>query len=444
MFVTDRQTLCDLQIFGESADAGSVYALFASGLTPGGRAKLEQMLLVPLDDCIALRKRRDTVRYFMEQDCALPVKLEDLKFVDGYLRMEACVGGFSVWRWGLRRFRSCFLPDNRLYVCMRGARLLKAVVQDCYRWTCENGGAVAGEVGVYRERMKELICRTGLVQALPEKRVSDMACRRLDDCFRRLEVVKVRELLDMLYELEVLMHVAKVAKARGLHLPEYVEKKRCLEMKGLYHPLLVHPVANDCCLSPDKPLCFLTGPNMAGKSTYMKAVGIAVYLAHVGFPVPAASMRISVFRGMFTTINLADNLEAGYSHYYGEVRRIKYVAERIRELQDVVVIFDELFRGTNVKDACDASLAVIGALARLPVGIFVISTHLLEVASRLADGGNIDFRCFGIGKKGSGLQYTYLLREGISDERLGMEILNREGVVETILAAGGVCFKEKC
>ena len=76
MFVTDRQTLCDLQIFGESADAGSVYALFASGLTPGGRAKLEQMLLVPLDDCIALRKRRDTVRYFMEQDCALPVKLD--------------------------------------------------------------------------------------------------------------------------------------------------------------------------------------------------------------------------------------------------------------------------------------------------------------------------------------------------------------------------------
>ena len=62
---------------------------------------------------------------------------------------------------------------------------------------------------------------------------------------------------------------------------------------------------------------------MAGKSTCMKAFGVAVYLAHCGLPVPAARMELSVFKGLFTTINLSDNLSLGYSHYYNEVARVK-------------------------------------------------------------------------------------------------------------------------
>lgn len=175
---------------------------------------------------------------------------------------------------------------------------------------------------------------------------------------------------------------------------------------------------------------------MAGKSTYMKAAGVAIYLAHVGFPIPATYMKLSLFHGIFTTINLPDRLDIGYSHYYNEVRRIKQIAEKISELHEVVVIFDELFRGTNVKDAYDASLAVVKALATLHTSIFIISTHLLEVANQLRECKEIDFHCFGITKTKDGeCHYTYSLQPGISEERLGMEILNRERVIETILAA---------
>lgn len=73
----------------------------------------------------------------------------------------------------------------------------------------------------------------------------------------------------------------------------------------------------------------------------------------------------------------------GYSHYYNEVARVKYIVEQVRDLQEVVVVFDELFRGTNVKDAYDASCAVIGGLARLEYGVFMISTHIVEVAEFL-------------------------------------------------------------
>ncbi len=72
---------------------------------------------------------------------------------------------------------------------------------------------------------------------------------------------------------------------------------------------------------------FLTGANMAGKSTFIKPLGIAMYLGHMGFPVPASRMEFAVRDGIFTTINLPDNLSRGASHFYAEVLRIKNVAE---------------------------------------------------------------------------------------------------------------------
>src|SRR3546814_20833413 len=75
----------------------------------------------------------------------------------------------------------------------------------------------------------------------------------------------------------------------------------------------------------------------------------------LGFPVPATRMRTCVLDGLITTINLADNIGAGYSHFYTEVKRVKLVAERIQQTDRLLVIFDELFRGTNVKEAYERS-----------------------------------------------------------------------------------------
>lgn len=109
---------------------------------------------------------------------------------------------------------------------------------------------------------------------------------------------------------------------------------------------------------------FLTGANMAGKSTFMKTFGIVVYLAHMGFPLPVKKMRFSVQNGMYTTINLPDNMMLGYSHFYAEVQRLKKVAEQVGRIGNLVIVFDELFRGTNVKDAHEATLAVMEAFCR--------------------------------------------------------------------------------
>ena len=77
--------------------------------------------------------------------------------------------------------------------------------------------------------------------------------------------------------------------------------------------MIDQPVPNDVAFDHNKNICFVTGANMAGKSTFLKSVGICTFLSQIGFPVPAAYMETSVFKGLITTINLGDNINQGNS-----------------------------------------------------------------------------------------------------------------------------------
>ncbi len=180
-------------------------------------------------------------------------------------------------------------------------------------------------------------------------------------------------------------------------------------------------------------MVFLTGANMAGKSTFMKTFSIAVYLAHMGFPVPAKGMRFSIQNGMFTTINLADNLNLGLSHFYSEVSRVKKVAESVNQNDRLIVVFDELFRGTNVKDAYDATIAVADAFAGKRNCTFIISTHIIEAGEELKKlRDNIKFLYLPTVMEGNVPRYTYQVEEGITGDRHGMVIINNEKILEIL------------
>lgn len=362
---------------------------------------------------------------------------EELKFIEIYLSYTSPFHGVEPVK--ILKLAICnqFKPDNEYYVCRRGteslARLLCKLNSFYTECTAQDAPA---DICYYLERINHAIHQTVLESALSFKYKGIFAFARLDYYFRVKEKEKIREILDIIYEIDALRSVALTAQEHGFTYPVYSESEKVIKIKGLYHPFLASPVENDAELSEKKNICFLTGPNMAGKSTYMKAFGIAVYLSHVGFPVPAESLEISVFNGLFTTINLSDNINLGYSHYFNEVLRVKQVAEKIVQLKNLVVIFDELFRGTNVKDAYDASFAVISSLAGLRRSMFMISTHIIEVAEELKSYDTIDFRCFEIRMEDREPCYTYRLHPGVSCERVGMYILNREKVVEMIRNAG--------
>lgn len=166
---------------------------------------------------------------------------------------------------------------------------------------------------------------------------------------------------------------------------------------------------------------------MAGKSSLLKSVGIAVYLAHIGFPIPAREMQTVIFNGLLSTINLADNIENGLSHYYSEVIRVKKVASLLTERNRMFIILDELFKGTNAKDAFEASLLVINGLAEIENSVFIISSHITELASELKSK-NIKFQHLAHQMIDQKPHFTYQLQEGVAKDGIGMYFIENENI----------------
>ncbi len=202
--------------------------------------------------------------------------------------------------------------------------------------------------------------------------------------------------------------------------------------KGLFHLLLEKPVDYDIQMDEKSNFIFLTGANMAGKSTFIKAVGIAVFLAHIGMPVPAQSASMTVFNGLLSNINVVDNLFKGESYFFNEVQRIKNTITTITGGNKWLVLIDELFKGTNVEDAMRCSTAVIKGLLKIDTSLFILSTHLYEIGEGLKSYNNISFRYFETHVTDDTLSFSYQLKEGISKDRLGYLILSREGVVDLL------------
>jgi len=243
----------------------------------------------------------------------------------------------------------------------------------------------------------------------------------------------ILELIEIYSRLEAWYSMAMAVKTYNLQFPEFVDEERAfLSAEGLYHVMLPVPISYDLSLVPGKNFLFLTGANMAGKSTLIKSVGAAVFLAHIGMGVPAKSMKLSVFDGLLTNINVADNIVKGESYFFNEVQRIKTTIYKVSDGKRWLVLIDELFKGTNVQDAMKCSLTVVRGLLKIPNSLFVLSTHLYEIGEELKSHDNIAFRYFETNVMDDQLEFSYQLKEGISNDRIGYVILRREKVVEML------------
>ena len=171
---------------------------------------------------------------------------------------------------------------------------------------------------------------------------------------------------------------------------------------------------------------------MAGKSTFIKSVGAAVFLAHIGMGVPAQQMKLTLFDGLLSNINVVDNIAKGESFFFNEVQRIKHTIEKINDGKKWLILIDELFKGTNVQDAMKCSSTVIEGLLKMKNSLFILSTHLYEIGEDLKKYPNIDFKYFETSVINDQLHFPYHLKDGISNDRLGYLILKREGVVEML------------
>ena len=241
------------------------------------------------------------------------------------------------------------------------------------------------------------------------------------------------DLLEIYFQLDAWYGMAMAVKHYELHFPEMIPGDQpVLQASGLYHLLLPSPVSYNIVLHQECNFMFLTGANMAGKSTFIKSVGAAVFLAHLGMGVPAQSMQLSLFDGLLSNINVVDNISKGESYFYNEVQRIKATVSKVSDHRKWLILIDELFKGTNVEDAMKCSSTVIEGLLKIKNSLFILSTHLYEIGEALKRYPNISFNYFETVVTGDQLLFNYQLKPGISNDRLGYVILKNEGVVDML------------
>jgi DNA mismatch repair protein MutS len=293
-------------------------------------------------------------------------------------------------------------------------------------------------IQVYFDTIDAYANSNAMLAVLPpfsnEKELSAITLLSLGSfCFKKYKH-EIENLLDIYYQLEAYYSLAQSVKQYQLHFPAFDITKpyASIEAKGLYHLMLPTPTAYDIRMDDNHNFIFLTGANMAGKSTLIRSVGCAIYLAHIGMAIPAESLRIGLFDGMLTNINVTDNIAKGESYFYNEVQRIKNTVTKISDGKKWLVLIDELFKGTNVQDAMRCSLAVIKGLVKLKQNAFILSTHLYEIGEELKVFNNINFKYFETTVENNELSFSYQIKEGISNDRLGYFILQREGVVDML------------
>src|SRR5207302_25783 len=185
-------------------------------------------------------------------------------------------------------------------------------------------------------------------------------------------------------QLDVLSSSSSVAAKRHYTRPTFVEDP-LIELEAGRHPVVEgqidHFIANDCRLSPARRLLLITGPNMGGKSTYMRQVALTVLMAHVGSFVPARAARIGPIDQVFTRIGAADDLAGGRSTFMVEMTESASILHNATEKS--LVLMDEVGRGTSTFDGLALAWAIARHLVERNRCLSLFATHYFEM-TRLA------------------------------------------------------------
>jgi DNA mismatch repair protein MutS len=434
-FSIDTQTLDELNLLGKFRQ-GSVYHLFNKVRTRGGEQLLDNMFRSPLTDAAAINERSAIFNFFQGANLVFPFDVQEINVMREYLDTSSGNSALVVLiRTLMKRALSGLARDERYKKNIQGFQATIGTLNRCHAFL-ETAGATKGPFAHRIRAMKDLLSDKRLERLRNIDIYTSLSVNTLayfDHLLKSVLHKEMEDVLSFIYELDVNIAVSEVARTKGFtYARAWPAEKNILQATELCHPCIKGAVGNAISMHTQRNVLFLTGANMAGKSTWMKSVGIGIYLAHMGFPIAAADMEFSVREGLYSSINVADNISLGYSHFYAEVVRVKRAAEATATGKRLLLMFDELFKGTNVKDAYDGTLAVTEAFADYRGCLFIVSTHIIEVGEALKGRSNIQFVYMPTVMEGAVPRYTYKLQEGITEDRQGMMIIRNEGILDLI------------
>jgi DNA mismatch repair protein MutS len=237
-----------------------------------------------------------------------------------------------------------------------------------------------------------------------------------------------------LAQLDVLAAFAAVAAERGYCRPQFVDDVR-IEIEGGRHPVVESQVerfiANDARLSPSRQLLLVTGPNMGGKSTYMRQVALIALMAHAGSFVPAHAARLGPLDQVFTRIGAADDLAGGRSTFMVEMTESANILHNATAQS--LVLMDEVGRGTSTFDGLALAWAIARQLLERNKALTLFATHYFEmtrIALEYKEAANVHLDA--VEHKDS-IVFLHAVEEGPASQSYGLQVAQLAGVPKAVI-----------
>ncbi|MCF2442973.1 DNA mismatch repair protein MutS [Dyadobacter sp. CY345] len=230
-------------------------------------------------------------------------------------------------------------------------------------------------------------------------------------------------------EFEVLCSIAGFAYSNpSFCFPEIEDEPYTISFTEMGHPLIATEkrICNNFNLAGRGELAMITGSNMAGKSTFLRTVGLNLVLALMGAPCCARSARVSNMK-IFTSMRTQDNLEEGISSFYAELKRIEQLLKLIESQEPIFFLLDEMFKGTNSKDRYKGGASLIKQLSEMNA-FGIISTHDLELAHLTENNPAVENFSFNSEITDDEIHFNYRLTKGICTDFNASELMKKCGI----------------
>ncbi len=241
---------------------------------------------------------------------------------------------------------------------------------------------------------------------------------------------KLKEWLDAIAEFETLSSLAVFSFNHSSYIyPEILEEYFKIEGEDIGHPLIPETkrVDNPVKILSSGKLMLVTGSNMAGKSTYLRSIGVNCVLAFCGAPVCASSFKISHV-SLISSMRISDNLQESTSTFYAELKKLKVIIDKVNAGEKIFILLDEILRGTNSIDRHTGSKALIKQLIEKNTAA-IVATHDLELAEiKEPYAENIINYHFDVQVENEELFFDYKLKEGICKSMNATILMKKIGI----------------
>ena len=253
------------------------------------------------------------------------------------------------------------------------------------------------------------------------------------------EIGRIQKAAKIIAGVDMLASLAVVAEQNNYVRPE-IRKKGVIDIKNGRHPVVEKMikndmfVANDTYLDNDKHrISIITGPNMAGKSTYMRQTALIVLMAQIGSFVPADKAVIGIVDRIFTRVGASDDLASGQSTFMVEMTEVANILRNATK--DSLIILDEIGRGTSTFDGLGIAWSVIEHIAdkKLLGAKTLFATHYHELTELEGKLDSVDNYCIAVKEQGDDIIFLRKIIKGGADKSYGIQVAKLAGVPENVL-----------